>query len=371
VNFSDYLASLEWDDIRLKVHSKSESDVELALAKSNRDIEDFIALISPAAEKYIEQMAQESYRLTRARFGNVVNFYVPLYLSNLCSNDCTYCGFSMGNRIKRKTLSEEEIIEEVKAIKAMHFDSVLLVTGEHETKVGMNYFKQVLPIIKSEFSYLAMEVQPLDSHDYSELKRLGLDGVMVYQETYNPVTYSQHHLRGNKMDFEYRLNTPDRLGAAGIDKIGLGALIGLEDWRTDVVHLAHHLSYLEKRYWRSRYSISFPRLRPCAGGLETKSIMSDKQLVQVICAFRLFNHEVELSLSTREESLFRDNVVPLGINSVSAGSKTQPGGYANQKEELEQFSIGDDRSVEQVVDAMVNKGLQPVWKDWHSVYSGE
>lgn len=370
MSFVQRFNQLDWDDIKLSVYGKTAADVERALAKSKRDVEDFKALISPAGEAYLEQMAQLSYQATRRRFGNTMSFYIPLYLSNLCANACTYCGFSMENRIKRKTLSQDEVAQEIAAIKQMKFDSVLLVTGEHETKVGMNYFRQMLPMIKQSFHYLAMEVQPLKLEEYAELKTLGLDAVMVYQETYHPSTYAQHHLRGNKMDFNFRLDTPDRLAKDGIDKIGLGALIGLEDWRTDCVYVAEHLHYLEKTYWQSRYSISFPRLRPCEGALQPKSVMSDKQLVQLICAFRLLNSEVELSLSTRETPAFRDNVAMLGITSMSAASKTQPGGYADPKAELEQFATSDERPAWQVEQAMKAKGLEAVWHDWHAVYSG-
>ncbi|UIJ40866.1 2-iminoacetate synthase ThiH [Vibrio kanaloae] len=375
MTFVDRFKQFNWDDIGMSIFSKTAADVERALSKPKRDLEDFKALISPAAEPYLEQMAQQSLALTRKRFGNTMSLYIPLYLSNLCANACTYCGFSMENRIKRRTLILEEIDAECAAIKKMKFDSVLLVTGEHETKVGMNYFRQVLPKIKKQFNYLAMEVQPLDQHDYAELKTLGLDAVMVYQETYQPRTYAEHHLRGNKMDFEYRLETPDRLAKAGIDKIGIGALIGLEDWRTDCFFVAAHLDYLERTYWQTRYSISFPRLRPCEGGdanggLQPKSVMSDKQLVQLICAYRLLNPEVELSLSTRESATFRDNVLPLGITSMSAASKTQPGGYASGEEELEQFEISDERSAADVESMIRRRGFDPVWKDWHSAYSG-
>ncbi|EHH1173224.1 TPA: 2-iminoacetate synthase ThiH [Vibrio parahaemolyticus] len=375
MNFYDRFQQLDWDDISMSIYAKTAQDVERALAKPKRDLEDFKALISPAAEPYLEQMAKLSYSLTRKRFGNTMSLYIPLYLSNLCANACTYCGFSMENRIKRRTLNRDEVEAEIDAIKRMKFDSVLLVTGEHETKVGMKYFREMVPIIKQRFNYLAMEVQPLDQDEYAELKTLGLDAVMVYQETYHPKTYAQHHLRGNKMDFRYRLETPDRLAKAGIDKIGLGALIGLEEWRTDCFFAAAHLDYLERTYWQSRYSISFPRLRPCAGnvpasGLQPKSVMTDKQLVQLICAYRLFNPEVELSLSTRESPQFRDNVLPLGITSMSAASKTQPGGYATEEVELEQFEISDERSAASVEDMIRAKGFDPVWRDWHSAYSG-
>ncbi|ELA8065821.1 2-iminoacetate synthase ThiH [Vibrio parahaemolyticus] len=375
MSFYDRFQLLDWDDISMSIYAKTAQDVERALAKPKRDLEDFKALISPAAEPYLEQMAKLSYSLTRKRFGNTMSLYIPLYLSNLCANACTYCGFSMENRIKRRTLNRDELEAEIGAIKRMKFDSVLLVTGEHETKVGMKYFREMVPIIKQRFNYLAMEVQPLDQDEYAELKTLGLDAVMVYQETYHPKTYAQHHLRGNKMDFRYRLETPDRLAKAGIDKIGLGALIGLEEWRTDCFFAAAHLDYLERTYWQSRYSISFPRLRPCAGntpasGLQPKSVMTDKQLVQLICAYRLFNPEVELSLSTRESAQFRDNVLPLGITSMSAASKTQPGGYATEEVELEQFEISDERSAASVEDMIRAKGFDPVWRDWHSAYSG-
>ncbi|EIN6343013.1 2-iminoacetate synthase ThiH [Vibrio parahaemolyticus] len=375
MSFYDRFQQLDWDDISMSIYAKTAQDVERALAKPKRDLEDFKALISPAAESYLEQMATLSYSLTRKRFGNTMSLYIPLYLSNLCANACTYCGFSMENRIKRRTLNRDEVEAEIDAIKRMKFDSVLLVTGEHETKVGMKYFREMVPIIKQRFNYLAMEVQPLDQDEYAELKTLGLDAVMVYQETYHPKTYAQHHLRGNKMDFRYRLETPDRLAKAGIDKIGIGALIGLEEWRADCFFAAAHLDYLERTYWQSRYSISFPRLRPCAGnvpasGLQPKSVMTDKQLVQLICAYRLFNPEVELSLSTRESPQFRDNVLPLGITSMSAASKTQPGGYATEEVELEQFEISDERSAASVEDMIRAKGFAPVWRDWHSVYSG-
>jgi 2-iminoacetate synthase len=367
--FVDEFDRVDPVEVRMSILSKTVTDVERALSKTKLTLEDFKALISPAAEGQLERIAQRSFELTRRRFGNTISLYIPLYLSNLCANACTYCGFSMENKIKRKTLTADEIDAEMSVIKSMGFDSLLLVTGEHQSKVGMNYFRAILPQIKQQFSYLAMEVQPLNQEDYLELKSLGLDAVMVYQETYNRTTYAQHHLRGAKTDFNYRLETPERLAAAGIDKIGMGALIGLDDWRTDCLFTAMHLNYMERHFWQTRYSISFPRLRPCEGSVQPKTIMSDRQLVQLICAYRLFNPELELSLSTRESAMFRDKLLPLGITSMSAASKTQPGGYANSEAELEQFEISDERSACDVAAAIQAQGFQPVWKDWHSVYS--
>ncbi|MGC7559230.1 2-iminoacetate synthase ThiH [Pasteurella sp. PK-2025] len=365
--FTDYWATLDWSDISLQLNSQTATDVENALASPKVSLRQFMALLSPAATPYLEQMAQQAQRLTRQRFGNIVSFYLPLYLSNLCANDCSYCGFSMSNKMKRKTLNLDEILAECEAIKRLGYEHVLLVTGEHQQKVGMRYFEQMLPQIRPHFSSLMMEVQPLLEEEYHRLKQLGLDGVLVYQETYHPVQYAKHHLHGKKQDFLYRLDTQDRLARAGIDKIGLGALLGLSnDWRTDLYFVATHLQYLQQQYWKSRYSISFPRLRPCVGGVQPASLISDKQLLQAICAFRLFAPEVELSLSTREAPHFRDHVIPIAINTISAGSKTQPGGYANQKPELDQFSPYDERSPQEIWQVLIQKGLQPVWKDWDS-----
>lgn len=366
--FTDRWRQLDWDDIRLRINSKTAADVGRALSARQVGREELLALLSPAADAFLEPLAQRAQQLTRQRFGNTVGFYVPLYLSNLCANDCTYCGFSMSNRIRRKTLDDEEIARECAAIREMGFEHLLLVTGEHQAKVGMDYFRRHLPAIRRQFASLHMEVQPLAEAEYAELKTLGLDGVMVYQETYHEAMYARHHLKGNKQDFFWRLETPDRLGRAGIDKIGLGALIGLSDsWRVDCFMVAEHLLWLQQKYWRSRYSLSFPRLRPCAGGVEPASLMSEKQLVQTICAFRLFAPEVELSLSTRESPYFRDRVVPIAINNVSAFSKTQPGGYADgDRPELEQFEPHDGRRPEEVARALTDRGLQPVWKEWDS-----
>lgn len=364
MSFYSSWSEQQWDHIRLQLYGKTKRDVEHALAKPVRTLDDFIALLSPAAETYLPTLAEQSHALTLQRFGRTMQLYIPLYLSNLCSNDCTYCGFSMSNKLKRKTLSLEEVEAECLAIKAKGYDTLLVVTGEHETKVGMPYFKQVVPLLKKHFSYVMFEVQPLHTEDYAELRQLGLDAVMVYQETYNPVVYAEHHIRGKKRDFRWRLETPDRLGQAGVDKIGLAALIGLTDWRIDSAYTAMHLLYLQKRYWRSRYSISFPRLRPCTGGLENIQSMSDKQLTQLICAYRLCFPDIELSLSTRESPRLRDGLFQLGITSISAESQTQPGGYATPSHELEQFAIDDDRSTQTIVQILQQQGIQPVWKDW-------
>jgi len=270
----------------------------------------------------------------------------------------------MENKIRRTTLTMQQIEEEAIAIKAMGLDHILLVTGESERKVGMAYFEQALAVLTQYFSHISMEVQPLDTQDYARLNELGVESILVYQETYHRDKYAKYHLKGKKSDFDYRLATPDRVGQAGITKVGIGCLLGLEDWRTDAYYVAAQLQYLEQKYWQMRYSLSFPRLRPCEGGSEVNSPMTERELVQLICAYRLYNHQVELSLSTRESAVFRDNMLKLGVTTMSAGSKTQPGGYANDEKSLEQFSIDDNRTVAQVASMIKDKGYQVVWKDW-------
>ncbi|MGS0681934.1 2-iminoacetate synthase ThiH [Shewanella sp. 125m-7] len=365
-SFVDVFKKLSRSELKLKIYSQTSQDVERALRHSAGNLDSLLALLSPAAEPYLEQMAQQSAALTRQRFGASIGMYIPLYLSNLCANECDYCGFTMSNKIKRKTLSNDEVSAEMALIKTMDYDSILLVSGEHETKVGLDYFKQVLPLVREQFSQVAMEVQPLEEQDYRELVSEGLDAVMVYQETYNPVIYAEHHTRGKKKDFVYRLESPDRVARAGVDKIGLGVLLGLDDWRLDALLMGYHLDYLEKTYWRSRYSISLPRLRPCTGGVLPKVELTDKGLVQMICAFRLFNQQLEISLSTRETPELRNNLFALGVTNVSAGSSTQPGGYVEPNTELDQFEISDERTPQVVAEAMLTRGLNPVWKDWEA-----
>lgn len=367
-NFKEIFEQYTWEEILTGIYSKTPADVEGALAcTGKRTLEDFKALISPAAAPYLEEMAQLSHRLTQKRFGKTIQLYAPMYLSNECQNICTYCGFSLDVDIPRKTLTDDEILKEVEVIKSLGYDHILLVTGEANKTVGVKYFQHALKLIRPHFSHISLEIQPLDQEDYELLTPFGLNTVLIYQETYNEAEYKTHHPKGKKSNFYYRLETPDRLGRAGIHKIGLAALIGLEDWRTDSFFTALHLNYLEKTYWQSKYSISFPRLRPCAGGIELKSVMSNRELAQLICAYRIFNEEVELSLSTRESEIFRDNAIKLGITNMSADSKTNPGGYANVEKSLEQFEISDERSGAAVAQVIAKQGYEPVWKDWDSV----
>lgn len=366
--FRSIFEQYDWEETTASIYSKTAIDVEEALHKTNRNLEDFKALISPAAKGYLEEMAQLSRDLTLKRFGNTMQMYAPMYLSNECQNICTYCGFSLDNPMRRRTLTGSEVLKEVEALKSMNYDHVLLVTGEANKTVGMEYFEKMIPLIRPHFSHISMEVQPLGQAEYERLIELGLNTVLVYQETYHQAKYKQHHPKGKKSNFHYRLDTPDRLGKAGVYKMGLGCLIGLEDWRTDSFFTALHLDYLEQQYWQSKYSISFPRLRPFSGGFIPEVVISDRELVQLICAWRIFNEEVELSISTRESERFRDNIIKLGITSMSAGSKTNPGGYSVESQSLEQFEISDERTPAEIATMLEQQGYEAVWKDWDVVY---
>ena len=366
MSYYDTILRYDWETTRRAIYAKNDADVERALAAERPTMDDFAALVSPAADKYLGEMASKSYATTRRRFGNVMQLYVPLYLANICQNHCVYCGFNCTNKIHRAILTPEEIHAEAQAIKRDPFQHILLVTGEAPRSSSVQYLADSMKIMQRYFEQISIEVQPLDTDEYRLLKDYGLHAVYVYQETYNRDRYPVYHLRGKKTNYRYRLETPDRLCEAGVHKVGLGNLIGLEDWRTEAYFTALHLRYLENRYWRTKYSVAFPRLRPYVGedGFNPEHPASERNLFQLICAYRLHSEDVELSISTRESADFRDRVMPFGVTVISAGSKTTPGGYAHPNRELEQWSINDNRTPREVEAAVRAKGLDPVWKDW-------
>ncbi len=374
MSFYDIVNKYSWDDIAERIYSSTKEDVVRALSASGElSPEDMIPLLSPAASGMLEQIAQKSMDITRRRFGNVMQLYVPLYISSYCQNRCLYCGFSVTNKIPRKQLSQEEIATECKAIGRDPFRHILLVTGESTIYSSVEYLGDSIETALQSFEQVSIEVQPLQTHEYKQLVEKGLHGVYVYQETYNEARYGEYHPKGRKANYRYRLETPDRLGEAGVYKIGFGNLIGLEDWRVEAFFTALHIDYISKKYWRSKCSVSFPRLRPCVGdGFNPNFPSTESDLLQIMCAYRLFSEDLEISLSTRESPYFRDNVARLGVTTMSAASKTTPGGYSDYEanKELEQFSVNDDRSAQAVAAAIRERGLEPVWKDWsHYLHS--
>jgi 2-iminoacetate synthase len=372
--FADVIDQYDWGETTAQIMATTPQQVESVLAVAARNErqltpEEFMVLISPAAASYIEDMAVLSRRFTQEKFGKTISMYIPMYVSNACANACVYCGFNHANELKRKILSMDEVRAECEAIKELGpFENLLLVSGEFPSLCGTDYFVDVLRTCRPYFHNLTIEVQPMRTAQYKRLVQEGLNGVVCFQETYHRERYKEYHPRGMKSIFEWRLNGFDRMGRAGVHKIGMGVLIGLEDWRTDITMLARHLRYLQKTYWRTRYSVNFPRMCPSESGFQPRVVMTDRELAQLTFAFRIFDHEIDISYSTREKMSFRDNMMSLGVTSMSAGSKTEPGGYVSSPDALEQFTITDARTPHDVVASISAHGYEPVWKDWDAVF---
>lgn len=365
--FSDELKKISWQETTERIASMTANDVRRALSKSHCDINDFMALLSPAAEPYLEEMARLSRKYTEERFGKTMSMFIPLYITNSCSNSCVYCGFHVQNPMARTILTPEQIEDEYKAIKQLApFENILLVTGENPAKAGTPYLAKAIDIAKKYFSNIKIEVMPLSTEDYRTLAQHGMNGVICFQETYNREHYNIYHPRGMKSKFEWRCDGFDRMGMAGVHSIGMGVLIGLEkDWRTDVTMMAYHLRYLQKHYWRTKYSVNFPRMRPAQNeGFHPNCYMSDRELAQATFAMRIFDHDVDISYSTRESAAFRNHMATLGVTTMSAESKTEPGGYFTYPQALEQFHVSDERKAVEVDAALRSLGRIPVYKDW-------
>lgn len=372
--FADIIDQYDWDETLQLVENATDADVRRVLAKAARNVkpltpEEFAVLISEAADPYLEQMAQLSRHFTRERFGNTISLYIPMYVSNACTNKCVYCGFNHDNPFARTTLTMDQIKAECEAIRKLGpFENLLIVSGEYPSLCGVDYMEKVLHTCRPYFHNMTLEIQPLRSSEYERLTHSGLNGVVCFQETYHRGAYKMYHPRGMKSHYDWRLNGYDRMGEAGVHKIGLGVLLGLEDWRADVVMMARHLRYLQKNYWRSRYSVNFPRMRPSESGYQPKTIIDDRQLARLTFAFRIFDHDVDISYSTREAPEYRDSIMTLGVTSMSAGSKTDPGGYVSEPESLEQFEVSDERLPREVELAIRRNGYEPVWKDWDAIF---
>ena len=365
-----------------------------ALARERLGLDDFAALISPAAAANLEILCQRSQALTQQRFGRVIRLFAPLYLSNECINNCKYCGFSRDNPILRVTLSVEEVMREARELQAQGFRNVLLVAGEHPKFISNGYLADCIAALHREIPSLSLEIGPMETEEYRPLVAAGAEGLVVYQETYDRAVYEEMHTAGPKRNFDWRLETPERAAAAGFRRLGIGALYGLSGWRREAIAVAAHAAYLLRTCWKAQLTISLPRLRPCAGEFEPLTHLSDKELVQLVAAFRLFLPDVGLVLSTREPASLRDGLLPLGVTLASAGSHTEPGGYTGagrdkihhtEKGRIKelaagssewaaianratnatgQFDIADERSAEEMAELIRQLGYEPVWKDW-------
>ncbi|MBI3415583.1 MAG: 2-iminoacetate synthase ThiH [Verrucomicrobia bacterium] len=373
--------------------------VRESLLKSIPELADFARLISPAAANLLEPICQRSQALTRQRFGKTIRLFAPLYLSNECINNCQYCGFSRDNAILRVTLSVEEVLREARALKAQGFRNLLLVAGEHPKFVSNGYLAECVRALHTEVPGVSLEVGPMETTEYRSLVEAGAEGLVVYQESYDRETYAAMHTAGPKRNFNWRLETPERAYAAGFRRLGIGALFGLSDWRREALAVAAHAEFLLRHCWKAQLTISLPRLRPCAGEFAPLTQMSDRDLVQLVGAFRCCFPDVGLVLSTREPATLRDGLIPLGVTLISAGSHTEPGGYTGAgKENIHrtergrivdlaanagewapvvsratnatgQFEIADERSPLEVAEQIRRLGYEPVWKDWDAALS--
>ena len=368
MSFFEEMSPYPWAEVEAQIKTRSGADVEAALSSSHLGPEGLISLLSPAAQPYIEEMAQRAHAITQQRFGKVISLFAPLYLSNQCVNSCAYCGFNSRNPVERLTLTADQGEAEGKFLHDLGFRHLLLVSGEAPRIITMQYLLDHVERLRPLFPSLSIEIYPMETAEYGELCERGVDGLVVFQETYHEKRYKEVHLGGRKRDYRWRLSTPERGGEAGFRRIGLGALLGLSDWRTEGLFMGLHARYLLRSFWKSQVTISFPRLQPAAGSYCPPSPVSDFHLVQLITALRIFLPDVGFVLSTREPAQLRDHLIPLGITSMSAGSRTDPGGYTQQAEAEAQFTISDERSPRMVAEVIRRHGYEPVWKDWDSAF---
>jgi 2-iminoacetate synthase len=391
VSFFAEFDSLPLSGLVRRSREASTASARASLAKGRLELGDFADLVSPGAAELLEPMGRRAQQLTQQRFGKVIRLFAPLYLSNECINNCKYCGFSRDNPILRVTLTAAEVQREAEALRGQGFRNLLLVSGEHPKFVSNGYLAECVGRLHGSWPSLSLEIGPMETEEYRPLVQAGADGLVVYQETYDRAVYDDMHTSGPKRNFGWRMETPERAYAAGFRRLGIGALYGLADWRFEALSLAAHAQYLLRHCWKASLTISLPRLRPCAGEFEPLTHLTDREMVQLICAFRLMFPDVGLVLSTREPARLRDGLMPLGITLLSAGSHTEPGGYTGAgKEKLHhtergrivelgasewaatpaarsatgQFQIADERSAAEVADRIRRLGYEPVWKDW-------
>lgn len=371
MSFLETLRAIDQKELRASIAARTADDVTRALGRDHLEPEDIATLLSPAAAPFLEEIALRSSELTRRRFGRVIQLYAPAYLSSVCVNRCTYCGFSSELQIPRVTLAPDRVVADAEVIRAQGFRHLLLVSGEAPKEVNLRYLLDVVERIRPLFHSLAIEIAPMKTDEYRALVEGGVDGLVLYQETYDPERYRELHLGGPKSIYDKRVEAIERGGEAGFRSLGIAALLGLQDWRSEAFLLALHGRHLQKRFWKSRVALSFPRIRPQPGAFQPTHSVTDADMVQMMCVLRLALPDAELVVSTREHGWFRDRLIPLGVTRMSAGSRTEPGGYADPTlHEGGQFEIEDARSPEEVAKAIADAGYEPVWKDFDRGFHG-
>ncbi len=363
------LSRSEWSN-RIDSVTPTQVQNELVKKPGRFSLQRLAVLLSPAAGRFLEPMAQQARSLTNQRFGKTVQLYVPLYLSNVCCNCCLYCGYNKTHDFKRTRLSVDQALEEAKILAEQGFRNLLLLSGEDPKYVTTEFLAGLAARLREKFSTISAEIYPLSAEGYQRICKAGIDGVTLYQETYDRETYAKYHVAGPKADFEKRLDAPDRFASAGMRRIGLGFLLGLADWRAETLALGLHGAYLMKNYWQSQVSFSFPRIRPAYDVRDDfPHLVSDTEMVQMMLALRLCFADAGIVLSTRESAELRDNMINICVTQISAGSRTNPGGYSGHDENTEQFEIDDRRSPAQIAEMIRAAGKEPVWKDWDKAFT--
>jgi len=350
------------DALDLTAREYDDADIDRALRHPGLDT--LPALLSPAATARVEELAQAARSVTLQRFGRAVRLFAPLYVSNACLSSCTYCGFSKGLDVVRRTLSVDEVRAEAEGLAGRGFRHLLLVAGEHRIDVSADYLVDCVHALRPIVPSISIETQTWSDDTYLRLVEAGLEGVVHYQETYDRTRYAETHLAGWKRDYDRRLSSTERAAEAGVRRLGIGALLGLSsDWRADVLAVAHHAAWLQRHYWRTEVSVSLPRIKPSAAGFQPLVPVNDAEYVQALAALRLAAPEAGIVLSTREPAVLRDGLVRIAVTTMSAGSSTEPGGYTTPGQAQEQFATSDERTPAAVADMLVLAGYEPVWKD--------
>ncbi len=364
--FLNKYQNYNFDDSVKLILCNTKKEVEIALHNAfqkKTEFSDYLAFLSPSADLYLEEMAKLSKEITLERFGKTIQLYAPIYLSNECRSSCLYCGFSFENKINRITLNEKQLRKESEILANKGFRHILILTGEDYSKTPLDYICNSINILREYFSSVSIEIYPMEVSDYQKIIQNGADGLALYQETYNQEIYKKYHIRGVKKNMEYRLNAPDRGGVAGFRKIGIGALLGLANPLGEMFFLGLHGSHLIKNYWKSLIQFSLPRMRPAEGDFSEIIRVNDREFFRYITALRLHFRDSGIVLSTRESPNLRDHLIGLGITQMSAGSKTEPGGYQGVQA-LEQFQTEDKRSLEEIINIIKIRGYDPVLKDY-------
>ncbi|HEU0131753.1 MAG TPA: 2-iminoacetate synthase ThiH [Mycobacteriales bacterium] len=360
--FAAELAALDLTTLANAAYT--DADVTAALRRDKRDLRDLAALLSPAAEARVEELARAAAASTLQRFGRAVRLFAPLYVSNACLSTCTYCGFSKGLDVTRRTLTPDEVEAEAKLLGDRGFRHLLLVAGEHRVEVSQAYLVEVVERLAPFVPSISIETQTWSDDTYARLVEAGVEGVVHYQETYDRARYAEVHAAGWKRDYDRRLASTERAAAGGVRRLGIGALLGLApDWRADVLAVAAHAAFLLKRFWRTEVTVALPRIKPSASGFQPVADVTDRRYVQALAALRLYEPEAGIVLSTREPAALRDGLVRIAVTHMSAGSSTEPGGYSHPGEAQEQFAVSDERSPADVAAMLAAAGYEPVWKD--------